>query len=62
MVNKRELMIEESRKNIFELQKSLIVAIMDYQMKYGSGSVAWNVNINFIDDLKMHMDEPIGYR
>ena len=53
MKSEHELMMEESRKFIIELQKALMVSVMDYQVKYGSHSVAWNVNINFIDEWEM---------
>ena len=52
MKSEHELMMEESRKFIIELQKALVVSVMDYQVKYGSHSVAWNVNINFIDEVE----------
>ena len=53
IMNENELMMEESRKFIIELQKALMVSVMDYQVKYGSHSVMWNININFIDELEM---------
>lgn len=53
MMTENELIMEESRKFIIELQKALMVSVMDYQVKYGSHSVMWNVNINFIDELEM---------
>ena len=52
MMDQYELIMEESRKKIFELQKNLMVTIMDYQIKYGSNSIAWNVNVNFITDMR----------
>ena len=41
--------IETDRKTLLEIQKELMSAALDYQIKYGSGSIAWNVQINFIE-------------
>ncbi len=61
MMTENELMMEESRKFIIELQKALMVSIMDYQVKYGSHSVMWNVNINFIDELEVFQAQVHGH-
>lgn len=41
--------IETDRKRILEIQKELMTAALEYQILYGSGSIAWNVNIQFIE-------------
>lgn len=40
--------IETDQKRILEIQKELVAAILDYQIAYGTESVAgWNVVVNF---------------
>jgi hypothetical protein len=42
--------LEENRKQIIETQKSLINAILAYQIEYDSGSVVWSVNVQFVNE------------
>jgi len=40
--------IETDQKRILEIQKELFTAILDYQIAYGTESIAgWNVTVNF---------------
>jgi hypothetical protein len=47
------IMDEKERKTeqnkIIIMQKSIVNDILDYQMKYGAGSVSWNVAVSFYD-------------
>lgn len=39
---------ESDKKRILEMQRDLMTAILDYQIQYGSESVAgWSVSVNF---------------
>ena len=37
------------QKFVLEAQKELVKRIIDYQIKHGSDSVGWSVNVNFFD-------------
>ena len=40
--------MESDQKRILGMQKNLMVAIFDYQMEYGTDSIAgWSVNVGF---------------
>jgi hypothetical protein len=44
--------IEFDRSKILVLQRDLFSAVMDYQIKYGSKSISWTVNIGFPDEVQ----------
>lgn len=41
--------VEDERKIILEIQKELMSSILEYQIRNGSGSVVWNVSVQFIE-------------
>lgn len=50
--NEMEIKMSQTRidaeKKILEMQRELMNEIMDYQIAYGAGTVAWNVNVGFV--------------
>ena len=42
-------MMMAERNEIISMQKVIVSKIFDYQMKYGSNSVGWGVNVSFAD-------------
>ena len=39
---------ETDEKRLLEIQKELINEILEYQIKYGAGTIGWSVNMQFI--------------
>lgn len=42
--------IDAEKSKILDSQKIIIGQIMDYQIKHGSDTIQWGVNVNFVGD------------
>jgi hypothetical protein len=40
--------IDSEKAKILDSQKAIISQIMDYQIKHGSNTIQWGVNVNFV--------------
>ena len=45
-----EVLRKERRNLIVAMQKAIVNSISDYQMEYGTGTVAWNCYVSFSDN------------
>jgi hypothetical protein len=43
------MIVEDEKKKILVMQRDLMNEVMNYQIEYGVGSVAWNISVQFIE-------------